>query len=217
MKRVIIAAGGEAIRWGNYNGTPKHLIEIEGEILLNRTVRQFKKYTDDIIIIARTNDYLINDARLEKPIDGEWYDFGKIYSSHHLWSNDETIIIFGDVYFTDKAVEKIMNFVGEYKFFLRKSGSKLTGKKYAEIFGLYFSNKMKDNIKKSLEYLIDKKQDGVGAWQLYFHMHGINHIRQIGKPVSCGGYIEIDDWTEDFDKPKDFIVWQSMRFKNIKQ
>lgn len=211
--RVIIAAGGEAERWKNYRNTSKHLIEIEGEVLLHRTIKQFKKYTNDIIVVAKDESYSFDGIKLEKPLVGDWYDFGKMYSSNHLWSEDRTIIVFGDVYFTDIAVNKIVSNNKEYMFFIRKYPSKFTGKKYGEIFALSFSGGTSDKIKKLLEDLIERKQEGVGAWQLYFYMHNINNIRDIRKHTVGKSFIEINDWTEDFDKPEDLINWERMRLK----
>ena len=37
--RYIIMADGEGKRWGNYKGVPKHLITVEGETILERTIR----------------------------------------------------------------------------------------------------------------------------------------------------------------------------------
>lgn len=36
---AIVIAAGHATRWGDYRGTPKHLIEVDGEPILHRTVR----------------------------------------------------------------------------------------------------------------------------------------------------------------------------------
>ncbi len=47
--RVIIAAAGSGVRWGNFRGTPKHLAIVEGEVLLERTVKQFLKYFNQVI------------------------------------------------------------------------------------------------------------------------------------------------------------------------
>jgi choline kinase len=208
--RIIIAAGGKAERWKNYRNAPKHLLKIEGEVLLERTIRQFKKYTDDIIIISN-EDYIFSGTQLEKPLEGDWYDFGKIYSSHHLWSNEKTFIIYGDVYFTDEAVEKIMTSQGDYKFFLRSSASKLTYKKYGEVFGLSFSGNMKDKIKENIETLISQKKKGAGTWELYYYMHNITGVSRVKQTFKMGGYIEIDDWTDDFDTPEDILNWESNR------
>lgn len=213
--RIIIAAGGKAERWKNYRNVPKHLVVVEGEVLLERTIKQFKKYTDDIII-SNNDNYVFDGIRLEKPLEGDWYDFGKIYSSHHLWSNDKTFIIYGDVYFTDEAVEKIMTSQGDYKFFLRSSSSKFTNKKYGEVFGIAFSGDMSDKIKKNIETLIKGKRKGAGTWELYYYMHSISGITKVKSTFNLGGYIEIDDWTDDFDTQEDIENWEKSRlaFKN---
>lgn len=210
MTKVIIAAAGEGERWKNYFNVPKHLIEIEGEILLHRIYRQFKKYTNDIVIIAKDERYQIEGCNVEAPLSGEWLDFGKIYSSNHLWSNDKTIIVFGDVYFTDDAVQIIMSNTDPYKFFLRKGGSKYSAKKHGEIFAFAFSGDMNEKIKQYINELVEKKQGGAGAWRLYLHMHNITHKRDHFK---TDAYVEINDWTDDFDYPRDLVMWKKMRLK----
>lgn len=208
--RIIIAASGEGRRWNNFRNTPKHLVTIEGEILLNRIYKQFRDFTDDIVILSRDPRYQVGDARLEPPLDGEWLDFGKIYSSNHLWSDERTIIVFGDVYFTDEAVKTIISNTDEYKFFMRKGPSKYTGKGHKEIFAFAFSGGMNEKIKKYIHELVDKKQGGAGAWRLYLHMNKITHPRDYFK---SDGYVEINDWTDDFDYPEDILKWEKMRLK----
>jgi hypothetical protein len=208
--RVIIAAAGEGERWQNFRNTPKHLLNIEGEVLLNRTYKQFKQYCNDIVIIAKDNAYAIDGATLKKPLEGDWMDFGKIYSSNYLWSNERTIIVFGDVYFTDKAVEKIVSNQDDYKFFMRKGPSKYTGKGHKEIFAFAFNGGMNEKIKQYIQELITIKQGGAGAWRLYLHMHNIKRPADYFK---SSGYIEINDWTDDFDYPADLVKWEKMRLK----
>ena len=213
--RLIIAAAGQGKRWNNYRNVPKHLVNIEGEILLNRIVRQFSKYTNDIIVIGRDDRYLIDGSTLEYPIDGEWYDFGKIYSSNHLWSENRTIIVFGDVYFTDDAVLKIVNDNNDYRFFMRTGPSKVTRKNHKEIFAVAFNANMNNKIKTSIEALITRKTTGgAGAWQLYLYMHGkTGYAWNMKMLLSSGGYTEINDWTDDFDTPQDINNWEKRRLK----
>ncbi len=211
--RVIIAAAGEGKRWDHFRNTPKHLMNIEGEILLQRIYKQFNKHTDDIIVIAKDERYKIENAKLEMPLLGDWLDFGKIYSSNHLWSDTRTVIVFGDVYFTDEAVEKIVSNQDDFKFFMRKGPSKFTGKGHKEIFALAFSGGMNQKIKQYIEELIEKRQTGAGAWRLYLYMHGIKDTRNDAACFKTSGYIEIDDWTDDFDTPANIIKWEKMRLK----
>lgn len=210
MIKVIVAAGGEGRRWNNFLNIPKHLITIDGETLLNRICRQFGKYTTEIVILSADERYRIDGATLKAPMLGDWLDFGKIYSSSHLWSDDRTIIVFGDVYFTDDAVKTIMSNKDQYKFFMRKGPSKYTGKGHKEIFAFSFSGDMNEKIKAHIHELVAKKQGGAGAWRLYLHMNNVTHPRDYFK---SDGYIEINDWTDDFDYPEDLLKWEKMRLK----
>jgi hypothetical protein len=140
---------------------------------------------------------------------GEFLDFGKIYSSYPIWDEERTIIVFGDVYFTDKAVDTIMSDTHDFKFFLRKDKSSYTGKKHKEIFALAFNGGMNQRIKSSIETLIERKIGAPGAWRLYLHLHGLDNARS--GFYNTDGYAHIDDWTEDFDYPDDLIKWEKMR------
>ena len=53
--RFLIACSGKGTRWKNYLGVPKHLIKIDGERLLDRTIRLIKERVHakhDIWVIA---------------------------------------------------------------------------------------------------------------------------------------------------------------------
>lgn len=56
--QYIIMADGEGKRWGDYLGIPKHLVKINGEPLIARTVRLLKENgVTDIIITSRDSRY----------------------------------------------------------------------------------------------------------------------------------------------------------------
>ena len=205
--KVLIVAAGEGRRWDNYRNVPKHIVEVEGEVLLHRTYAQFKRYTDNIVIVSTDPRYAIGQTYA--PLVGDFFDFGKIYSSYPIWDNERTIIVFGDVYFTDEAVDTIMSNQDEFKFFLRKDKSSYTGKNHKEIFGLAFAGSSNDRIKSAIEALIARKQGGAGAWRLYLHLHGLDKAKT--GFYKTDGYVHIDDWTEDFDYPNDLINWEKMR------
>ena len=51
--KFVIMAGGQEKRWRRYRGVHKHLIPIDGERILDRTVRLIRERTDaDITIVA---------------------------------------------------------------------------------------------------------------------------------------------------------------------
>ena len=208
--KVLIVAAGEGRRWENYRNVPKHIVEVEGEVLLHRTYAQFKRYTDNIVIVSTDPRYAIGQTYA--PLVGEFFDYGKVYSSYPIWDEDRTVIVFGDVYFTDEAVNTIMSNEDDFKFFLRKDKSSYTGKNHKEIFALAFSGGMNQRIKSAIETLIDRKQGGAGAWRLYLHLHGLDKAKS--GFYKTDGYVHIDDWTEDFDYPNDLIKWEKMRGRN---
>ena len=149
--RVIILCAGEGSRWNNYTGVPKHKVVVEGKILVERTVKQFLKYTNDIVVVYNdesyeipgTSSYVANKQEKHKVMD-------KFLSSYDQWSDTKTIIVFGDVYFTDEAVEAIATNDREWCFFLRQNASQITGKPWGEIFALSFNSSFNQTILDSI-------------------------------------------------------------------
>ncbi len=133
--KYIIMASGEGKRWNNYLGVPKHLIEINGETLLERTTRLLKE--------NGVNDFVItgNDERYSK--------YGKLVSQSdnecEVDRFEESIVdgsvcyLYGDVYYTDQAIKTIINnktndvefFGSEFEIFAIK----------VENLDLFFTNK----------------------------------------------------------------------------
>lgn len=215
--RVIIAAAGSEARWGNFRGTQKHLAVVEGEVLLERTVKQFLKYTDDVCIIGTDDNYKVDGASLYvvKSPNTNWKDGAKFMSSSGLWLRQgRTIIVFGDVYFTNDAVKTIMTSSQEWVWFLRTGESELTGCKRKEIFAFGFNGSMTNTVTQRIMQLIslDQMQTQAG-WVLYRSMVG---------PTANGlfnnsHFIEINDWTEDFDFSEDLVTWEERRKEHRKK
>jgi choline kinase len=117
MKTVFILAAGSGTRWNNYRGSPKHRLLIEGEILIERTYRQFSKYADKVIIVANEEQGFAQTYI--PPENKSWRDIAKFYSSRDIWTEGKNILVFADVYFTDEAVERIMMDPYGLSFYLR--------------------------------------------------------------------------------------------------
>lgn len=91
MKAIIIAAG-QATRWNNHLGVPKHFAPVDGEPILHRTVRLLcERGVRDINIIAKPGDnrYLIPDTVTHTPKTRlDFGDADKFLSSRDLWDTD---------------------------------------------------------------------------------------------------------------------------------
>lgn len=211
--RIVILAAGDGTRWGNFRGTTKHHTVVEGETLIERQIRQFSRYTNDIVVVAKNITKSFSKVEVFTPKqDSGWLDMAKFKSSMELWGDERTVLVFGDVYFTDEAIESIVNDNQEITFFLRKIESVITGKPYKEIFSLSFLASAKPKIQRWIEELIYEKIANVsGGWFLYFKM-----LEELNLDLSTGlereiGFVHIDDWTEDFDFPIDLLHWEKRR------
>jgi hypothetical protein len=207
MKTVFILAAGSGTRWNNYRGTPKHRLLIEGEVLIERTYRQFSKYADKVIIVANENDYFAQTYI--PPENKAWRDIAKFYSSRDIWTEGKNIMVFADVYFTDDAVERIMNDPYGLSFYLRSKGSQLTKKLWKEIWGIGFEGSSIPILESAILKIIESKENySAGGWRLH---------DQLTQDKQRFNSVEIDDWTEDFDFPADIDTWEKRRKRVLAQ
>ena len=209
--RAIIIAAGEASRWGNYKGTPKHLIEIDNEPILYRTVRLLKENNiDDIYIVGPDDDrYRVSGSELYIPKKNKDHvDADKFLNSEALWNTDgRTVVFYGDVYFTSEAMRMIVGHKEkDWILFCRFNASELTGTPWGECFAQSFYpkdiNRHKSNLLLIAEEYKKGEIDRCGGWEHYRAMCNAPLGRNHHKNYGCS--IEINDWTDDFDYPKDF-------------
>src|SRR5262245_42258851 len=110
MTRVIIAcAGGDAPKWGNYLGVPEHLAPVYRAPLLHRTFAQVKRWTDDVVITAPAGNprYFVDGPLIVWPVAE--YNVNEYAGSRPWWSDSgRTVLLLGDVYFTDQAMARIL-------------------------------------------------------------------------------------------------------------
>ena len=212
--RVLILAAGSGERWGNYLGVPKHLIEIDGERLIERTSRQFAEYADEVVVVGPDDErYLNNYAVHYIPRANLKTEVDKFLSSMLMWSDQKVALVFGDVYFTDKAVKTIMTHSGDWTFFCRPSGSKITGKSWREIYAFFVPPHNHRVIRDAIKRLSLVDVDA-GGWALFRKLVTGNHnkINEADKAIfEAGHHVVIDDLTEDFDYPSDYDNWLSAK------
>lgn len=216
MTRVMILAAGEGSRWENYRGTPKHLTTIEDEVLLERTCRQFLRYTDDVIVVGADSRYEVSGTTLYIPPapKPKWQDMAKFWSSHERWGSKRTVLAFGDVYYTDDAVKTIMENKDEWHCFLRKGPSSFTGCEWKEIFAFAFNGTQNQRFReKIMKSIAQKTAPSGGGWQLLRELVWDTHNYLFDNPY----YTNIDDWTEDFDFPIDLTHWEFNRKNALKK
>jgi len=225
MKAIIICAG-EGTRWGDYLGVPKHLIVIEGETLIERSVRLLRENgVTDISVVVKEKDprYEVEGSvqYIAKLNQEENADADKFLSSKELWNKEgRTIVFYGDCYFTEEAMKQIVSFdKREWTLFCRPNGSRITGAKWGECFAQSFYPEDLQRHEASLHYVaqlyLNKVITRCGGWEHYRAMVG-KVMYGVEKPhVMTTNYVEIDDWTDDFDLPEDYEKWVFNRKRKL--
>lgn len=201
--KYIIMCGGEY----KIFQTPKHLSVINGERLVDRTIRLLKENgVKDIYIssnnpifdtcgvprLEHTNTYVNNG----KSNTGYWLDaFYKV--------NEPVCYIWGDVYFTDNAIKTIVNYKTNENIFFGTSDAL---NEYHNNWGEPFAYIVNDYIAfyKGIDDVKKLKDEGKCirepvVWELYRYLHGLDiNVQRITTDYVC-----IDDGTMDVDSPKE--------------
>jgi hypothetical protein len=211
---AIIIAAGQASRWAGYLGIPKHLIEIDGEPIIHRAVRLLQERgVDDVYVVGPPGDsrYVIPGSQLYVPVKNTaHHDADKFLNSKTLWnSSGRTLVVYGDVYFTDAAMDRIVGYEEQsWTLFCRFGPSKLTGTNWGECFVQSFYPQDVEEHELNLLYIADLKERQVinrcGGWEHYRAMNGMREYLVRNPHKRYGKYVEIDDWTDDFDRPVDY-------------
>jgi hypothetical protein len=205
QQRVIIVAGGANALWNSERAKFRHLVEIEKEVLLSRTIKQFSKYTDDVRVIGADESYVSSSAGLYvvRSTNTHWGDFGKFLCTKNLWLADgRTVIAFGDTYFTNDAVQLIMKNRDSFKWFLRTAPEK-------EIYAFAFDSSQAKWIDGKLLHCVSISVDKKNAeWDLYRATIG----SAVTNLFANSHFEEItDEWTHDFDTEDDLVAWEERR------
>lgn len=218
MDRTILLCAGPGYRWNNYLGVPKHLISINGETLIERSVRLFSSKT----VVYIVGNYEVTGAHTYIPPpkeqrNGQFFrehPEDKFLSSKDIWCPDGySLFVFGDVYFTDAAAKTILDNYNQ-KFWMtfgRAHPSNFSGHEGGEVFALSISSgylsKFEENVRKAG---LVKKQgkrgcfNGLG-WITYYFMSG--QMPEDGWQI-YPHFNNINDFTDDFDAPHQYNSWK---------
>lgn len=207
MKYIVMAGG----KYDKFK-TPKQLLKVNGEVIIERTIRLLKENgIEDIAIstnnprfnylgvpiLNHNNSYVVKDGKLY----GYWVDA--------FYPTDEpTCYIFGDVYFSEEAIKTIINTKTEdiELFGSMPPLAKNYIKNHIEPFALKVinTNHLKESIQKTKE-LADKGK----FWRFPIMWELWTVIKDVPLQTKPDEYIynytAINDYTTDVDDEDDVI------------
>ena len=219
---------------GNYNEfeIPKQLLKINGETLVERTIRLLKENGITDIAISTSNpmfDY-INVEKLRHnneyvhDTDGKGQPVGCWLNAYYP-TDEPACYLHGDVYFSEDAIKKIINADFKDTLFLCtcdwsdkrfvKSPKNFKGR---EPFGYIVKNQnvFRNAINDLLRMTENGEfKDGIKpfSWHLYRYLNGLDLCKNTKKYTEInnifnedGDYLVINDVTTDIDSMKDIKV-----------
>ena len=189
--KYIIMADGKGTRWNNYHNIPKHLIEIDGETLLARTVRLLRENDAraDIVITSHDPRYEVPGARRYEPQNNHL----EIDRFTEELIADDVCFLYGDTFYSESLIQKIADTPAEKLLFFGNERS-IVAIKVAD--GALFRQHV-DRVRAL--FLAGKIEKCIG-WQVYQSFEGL----PFGEKTIAADYILIQDGTEDFNSPADY-------------
>jgi hypothetical protein len=209
---VIVAANGGTDRWG---GRLPQMVEIDGEPILHRTLRQVAEFTDDVWVCGPDELRPLGGAVLVRPESTGglgWIDC--YWSTRHLWSPESrTVHLLGDVWFSSASIDTIMGDRDRgWRLYARFGPSHHSSKPYGEVWGHSFYPEHQAEHLSAILRVMDAYQSGLidrsSPWEHYAAMEGAEDLTEC---IPRGRYISIDDRTEDFDYPVYLERWLESR------
>lgn len=189
--KYIIMADGKGTRWNNYNNLPKHLIKIDGEILIERIVRQLneKDKTCEVIITSHDPRYEFKGSTRYEPRNNVL----EIDRFTEELIEDNICFLYGDTYYSDESINKITTTeVEDIMFFGNKKSIVAIKIKDSSLFKKHI-----ENVKK---LYLDKKIKNCKGWQVYQSFENLEFDKkQIGDK-----FIIVDETTIDYNTPKEY-------------
>ena len=203
-KKIIIMCGGKYEKFK----TPKHLYKINGERLVERTIRLLKENGATDISISSNNPQFDNLGvpRIEhtntyKQENGKEYGY---WLDAYYPVNEPVIYFYGDVYYSDNAVKTILNCNRNGNILFGTSDAK---NKYHQNWGEPFAYLVNDYIEffKGIEAVKKLQDEGKVkrmpvTWELYRYLNKLDVNVQ---KVLDNTYVCIDDDTMDIDSPQE--------------
>lgn len=201
MKYIIMCGGN----YDNFQ-VPKQLSVVNGETLLERTIRLLKENGIEDYYISSNNPIFESYGRVLKHENSYKYENGKIYGywvDAYYPLDEPCIYLHGDVYYSEDAIKKIINLNPKVNTFIgNEIARNKEHKNWGEPFGYIVvdQDEFKEGIRKTKQLQDEGKLERGYAisWELYRVLNGLDPNKQY---IIDDTYLSIDDETIDVDAP----------------
>lgn len=191
--KYIIMADGKGTRWNNYMNIPKHLIKINGETIIGRTVRLLNKYDKGANVIVTSHDsrYEFDGATRYEPLNNVL----EIDRFTYELIEDNICFLYGDTYYTEDAIKSIIESQTNKLLFFGNEKS-IVAIKIAN------SRVFKNNIDRVKALYLEGKIKSCKGWQVYQSYRNL----EFDKNIIDDEFIVVDNQTIDYNTPNEYEI-----------
>jgi len=203
--RFYILANGNGSRWNGYLGCQKHEIEIDGEKLIDRIIRQLvENKQKDIVIVG---DY--QDEHCSNYINKSERKYDLFVELAEM-TTGEFVMLNADCFYTDKIIKDIIKRKAEngWLHWCNPSINEFTGKPYGEGYAHKVSNlnwwieKLKELKIRILRNEINP--NATTDWLINRFLYGCTELYEHNPKYLSEYDVYWNDETDDFDFPEDY-------------
>ena len=191
-------ANGHGTRWGGHLGTPKHLLTVDGETLLERIVRQVGTLqpSAEIIISSSNPRYETAGAERHVPVRNE-IEIDRFVPE---LITDDVCFLYGDTYYENSAIETIvdartegLHFFGDQRAIVAVTTTNelLMRQHFARVRDLYLAGAISKCI----------------GWQLYQSYANL----PFGPGIIDHHFTVLENLTSGFNTPQDYELFIRQR------
>lgn len=217
-RRIMVTCAGPQDKWNGHLGVPSHLVrDNTGEPILYRTLRQLRERgygTDDVFVFHPNVAGYFRPGNTSVVVPAGKYRT-EFHTTREWWLEEESernILLLGDTWFTDEALDEILGHDGYLlRFFGRENASKVTGSPYGELLGYSWRGNGNSLLDRGMLSLSGLKDKGLVwrycGWEQLYWTQGdkLKTNRHFTHRCDPEWFTEIDDLSDDIDFPKDYL------------
>lgn len=190
--KYVIMADGKGRRWQNYMGLDKHCIPIDGETIMERTVRLLHEYDPEAeVIITSHNELLCVPGAVRYEPKNNVLEIDRFTAE---LISDNMCFLYGDVFYAEETVSRIVNDESDESVLFFGNEKSICAVLVRD--GAVFAS-LVDEIRR--RFLAGEINECKG-WQVY-HLHAALPLesRKVGEH-----FVFVSTLTCDFNAPEDY-------------
>lgn len=187
-------ADGKGRRWKEHMGIPKHLVNVDGETIISRTVRLLKEAVNsgelEIIVTSHDRRYEFEGCIRYEPMNNVF----EIDRFTEELIEDNMCFLYGDTYYTRNSIDSILKSkTKDILFFGNKKSIVAIKIKDSALF--------RTHVKRVKNLYLEGKIDKCIGWQVYQSITGQDFRKKI---VTEYKFETVDEDTKDLNEPGDY-------------